>query len=158
MTFTATSYHYESEVRYERGEKQDYTLTVVTHEASKVFEFSEWQDATPELSGNNDVTLTNLDMRKQLQLSDATRQRYFKEFNKFCKKNHFDVTQDYCRVMDIEGFREDHTYFRDARQAPWWVSVAVYLLTVVLLVNVPFRMWIESNSRQVQLSIVKRIS
>ena len=157
VTFSATCYHFESKVRYEGGEKQDYKLTVVTHEAQKVFKFSEWQDATPELSGDSSVSMTNLLLRKELQLADAARERYFREFNDFCKKNHFDVTQDFCRVMEVDGFKADHICFTDPRKAPWWANVVVYLLTVVLLVNVPFRMWVSSRSRCARLSVVKQV-
>lgn len=157
VTFSATCYHFETKVRYERGEKQTYTLTVVTHEATKEFVFSEWQDATPHLNGSDDVNMTNLVLRKELEVSDAARQRYFEEFNDFCKKNHYDVAQDFCRVMEVEGFKESQLYFRDLRKPSWWVSSVVYWLTAVLLLNVPFRMWLNANTCVRRQAVVKQI-
>lgn len=160
VVFTATCYHYESRIRYERGEKKLYRLSVVTHQAKKVFRFNDvdWHDESPEFAGTDDFLLTSLLLKKDLSLTEAARERFFREFNTFCKKNHFDVNQDFCRVLDIQGFKENQTFFSISRPPPWWVSAAVYWVTAILLVNVPFRMFLDSRTRIVRHRVVKHVA
>ena len=72
---------------------------------------------------------------------------------------HFDIHEH----RRIDGFRKRMLLCHNAAQkenggaAPWYMGIFIYSLSVLLLLNWPYRIYIESQTVKAQLDLVKRV-
>lgn len=132
---------------------------VVTHTASEEYPFTQWEDATAALSGTDSVTLTKLHLSKELGfLTDAGKQRMVAAYMAFCAAHCFDAFQSYTKELHILGFKERILCLRNVDEAPWWAGSGVYWVASLLMVNVPYRMFLDWNTGIVRHTITKKIA
>lgn len=134
---------------------------VITHTANEEYSFTQWEDATGSLSGTDSVELTKLYLSKELGfLTDAGEQKMTAAYESFCGANREDTFQYYRQEIQIEGFKERTMYIKNNVGEPpsCWVSSYGYLVASLLLVNVPYRHWLEGKTRVVRHTIIKKIA
>ncbi|CAM9782720.1 unnamed protein product, partial [Ectocarpus fasciculatus] len=173
VLFNARCYHYETQTRTvpvtttnasgyttTTYRTETYTVTVVTHSASEEYSFTRWEDATGPLSGTDSVRLTKLHLSKELGfLTDAAEQRLLAAYGSFCAANRRDLFQDYNKELQLEGFKERIMCFRNVDEAPCWVSSCGYwVASLLLLLNVPYRLCIDWKTGIVRHTITKKIA
>lgn len=133
-------------------------MDVFTHRAAESYPFIEWEDGTLALSGTDLVPLTKLHLSKELGfLSDAGRHHMQASYDKFCAENRKDDFQAFSNTFYVPGFKERILCLKDEGKAPWWVGSCQYWIASVLLMNVPFRMFLDWSTGIVRHTIVKNI-
>ncbi|CAN0289392.1 unnamed protein product, partial [Ectocarpus sp. 12 AP-2014] len=168
VQFDASCYHYETRTRpgllFSLADSlrrtETYTETVVTHSANEEYHFTHWEDATGPLLGTDSVRLTKLHLSKELGfLTDAAEQQLLAAYGSFCAANRRDVFQTYKKELQLEGFKERIMCFRNVDEAPCWVSSCGYwVASLLLLLNVPYRMCIDWKTGIVRHTIIKKIA
>lgn len=109
--------------------------------------------------GTDSVKLTKLHLSKQLGfLTDTGEQRMLAAYDSFCADHCSDELQSYTRELLILGFKERILCLRNVDEVPWWVGSCVYWVASLLLVNVPYRQFLDWNTGVVRHTITKKIS
>ena len=139
---------------------ESYTKTVTTHTASEDFPFTRWEDATTAvLSGADSVSLTKLHLSRELGfLTDVAEQRLLAAYNFFCAANCSDAYQSYNKELLIAGFKERILCLRNVDEVPCWVGSGWYWIATLLLLNVPYRQFLDWNTGVVRHTIAKKIA
>lgn len=133
-------------------------MEVITHHAEENYLFTEWEDTTRPLSGTGIVLLTKLHLSKKLGfLSDSGSHHMNEAYDRFCNENRRDAFQLFANKFFVPGFKERILCRKDEGKAPWWVGSCAYWLASLLLMNVPYRMFLDWNTGIIRHQIVKKI-
>eukprot|EP00752_Nemacystus_decipiens_P011517 g10226.t1 len=163
IRFTAICWHVETHYRTvtdSQGHKrtESYNVNVYTHSAAESYPFTEWEDGTLALSGTDSVSLTKLHLSKELGfLSDAGRHHMQAAYDTFCDENRKDDLQIFSNSFYVPEFKERILCVKEEGQVPWWVGSCAYWFASILLMNVPYRAFLDWNTGIVRHVIVKKI-
>lgn len=134
-------------------------VNVTTHQASEDYSFTRWEDATAVLSGTDSVELTKLHLSKELGfLTDDGETQMLAAYNAFCAAHNFDVLQSYRKDLRITNFKERILCLSNVGQVPWWVSTLWYWVASVLLMNLPYRQYLDWITGIIRHTITKKIA
>ena len=112
---------------------------------SQEYVFSRWQDASEELPPlRHDLSLTKLYLTSDYGFLDDQTQADHDEALRLFKQNvPSDVHQDFSNHVSIDGFKARTLCYVHGSAPPRWVGFCWYVLASVLLLSLPYRLWLD---------------
>lgn len=143
---------------------------VVTHRATKQFEFSSWSDhsvvglwkrAISVMSPPSKAPFTKISFSKMLVLADEKiREDYFsQQANFISREGRKDEQAEYSTDIEVEGFK---TKVLVARNSSSWAvktfNIYFFWCVTLLGLTVPYRIWFSRHCDDVRVTLIKEIS
>ena len=168
---TAICYHFETRTRttsyrdangHTQHRTETYQERVNTWTGAHVFNFNFWKDN----SDTNNIPLPKSGERLRIKLAkevvfsnEETKLSFLEQKERFASENrHRDAHMDIATDYGIAQFKEHIMAYDPQSGIPSWMNIKCFVLSVLLCLSWPYRIFLQSTTKKRRFTILKEIS